>query len=73
MAKTKKAAMVRPVPARPDDLPLFANRELERKLINTLQLMQNTRAYTVLEYHQTWAFVHFEGELEPRTITFRTR
>ena len=73
MAKTRKTAMVRSVPARPEDLPIFADHELELKLIKTLQLMHNTQAYTVLEYHPTWASVHFEGELEPRTITYRSK
>ncbi len=68
---TKKKAMVQPPPARPADLPLFSDPVLEKKLIKTLQLRKNNRSYTVLEYHQNWASVHFEGDLEPTTITYK--
>ncbi len=71
MAK-KKVAMVSPKPAKPDELPLFASPELERKLIKTLHLIKNNRFYTVLEYHNTWASVHFEGDSEPKTVTYRS-
>jgi hypothetical protein len=68
---TKKKAMVQPVPARAADLPIFADPALQLRLIKTLQKQGNDRAYTVLEYHQAWASVHFEGDLEPKTITYR--
>ncbi len=59
--------------ARASDLPIFADPALEAKLVNTLQLMGNDRAYTVLEYHATWAWVHFEGDAEAKTITYKTK
>jgi len=73
MAKTKKIAMVQPRPASNEDLPIFADLALKLKLIKTLRLLKNDRSYTVLEYHQNWASVHFEGDLEPQTITYRDK
>jgi len=70
---SKKRAMVSPPPARPEDLPIFADPQLEKKLLKTLHSMKNTRAFTVIEYHETWASVHFEGELKPRTVTYRDK
>ena len=72
MAK-RKTAMVQSPPARSEDLPLFASLELQLKLIKTLRLIKNDRSYTVLEYHQNWASVHFEGDQEPKTITYRDK
>ncbi len=68
---TKKKAMVQPAPGRPDELPIFADPELEHKLIKTLKALKNDRAYTVLEYHPSWASVHFEGDTDPKTITYK--
>ena len=73
MAKTKKIAMVQPRPASNEDLPIFADLALKLKLIKTLRLLKNDRSYTVLEYHQNWASVHFEGDQEPKTITYRDK
>ncbi len=70
MAK-KKVGMVQPPPGRTSDLPIFADPALEQKLIKTLQALKNTRSYTVVEYHATWASVHFEGDLEPIAITYK--
>ncbi len=58
--------------ARDEELPLFADPALEAKLIKTLHLMGNDRPYVVLEYHKTWSWVHFEGDQEAKTITYRT-
>ena len=69
----RKTAMVQPIASRPEELPLFASPELEAKLIKTLQLMGNDRAYDVLEYHATWAWVHFEGDAEGKTITYKIK
>ncbi len=69
---SKKKSMVQPPPGRSEDLPIFADLHLVAKLLRTLRFMQNNRAYTVLEYHATWASVHFEGDLEPRVVTYRT-
>ncbi len=71
MAK-RKTAMVQPPAGRPEDLPIFASPELEQKLIKTLKVLKNNRSYTVLEYHETWASVHFEGDLEARAITYKS-
>jgi hypothetical protein len=71
MSSKKKVAMVSPSPARAADLPIFADPALELRLIKTLRVLKNTRAYTVLEYHQSWASVHFEGDLEPTTVTYK--
>ncbi len=68
---SKKKAMVAPTPARPDELPIFADQVLVAKLLKTLQLMKNDRAYVVFEYHAGWASVHFEGDAEPVTVTYK--
>ncbi len=73
MATKRKTAMVQPVASRPDELPIFANPDLEQRLTITLQLTGNDRAYTVLEYHPTWASVHFEGDLKPKVIHYRSK
>ncbi len=70
MAK-RKTAMVQGRPAFPEDLPLCASPALERKLIKTLHQLKNNRSYTVIEYHTTWASVHFEGDLEPTAVTYK--
>jgi hypothetical protein len=62
--------MVQDPPSKGQNLPLFADPSLQMKLIHTLELQGNDRAYTVLEYHRDWASVHFEGELEPKSITY---
>ncbi len=69
MAK-KKTAMVQPAAGRPGDLPLFADTKLQMKLINALEDQGNDRAYVVLEYHATWASVHFEGDENPKIINY---
>ncbi len=71
MATKKKKAMVSPPPGRVSDLPIFASPALEKKLIKTLQLRKNNRSYTVIEYHESWASVHFEGDNEPTTVTYK--
>ncbi len=69
-SKRPKMAMVAPAPARPDELPIFADPALHDRLLRTLKAMKNNRSYTVIEYHKSWASVHFEGDLEPKTITY---
>ncbi len=69
MAK-KRTAMVAPIPARPDDLPIFADPALVDRLLRTLKARKNDRAYTVIEYHTSWASVHFEGDTDPVTVTY---
>jgi len=69
----KKKAMVQPPPARSEDLPLFASLELQLKLIKTLRHMKNDRSYTVLEYHRTYASVHFEGDAGPKTVSYKEK
>ncbi len=66
----KKIAMVQGPPVRTEDLPIFTDPFLEVLLSKTLKALKNDRAYTVLEYHQTWALVHFEGAFEPQPITY---
>ncbi len=70
---SKKKAMVSPPPGRTSDLPIFADPVLVRKLLKTLQLLKNDRAYTVLEYHENWASVHFEGVQQPKTVTYKEK
>ncbi len=66
----KKKAMVQPPAGRPDDLPLFADPALEARLIKTLQKKGNDRPYTVIEYHTTWAAVHFSGDEKPIIVKY---
>ena len=73
MAIKRKQAMVSPPPGRPADLPIFADPPLVKKLIKTLHILKNNRSYTVVEYHETWASVHFEGDPEPKTITYKDK
>lgn len=68
-----KVPMVQPAPKKPSEMSIFADDELKKKLIKTLRLMKNNRSYTVLEYHQNWASVHFEGDHEPKSITYRDK
>jgi hypothetical protein len=72
MAKRRVAMVQGPPLKSAEDLPIFVNPDLEDKLIKTLKLLKNTRAYTVLEYHHTWASVHFEGDLSSKTITYQS-
>lgn len=72
MAK-RKAAMVQPSPAKAEDMLDIASTDLQLKLIETLRRMKNDRAYTVLAYHKTWAMVHFEGDPEPKAITYKEK
>jgi hypothetical protein len=67
----RKIAMVQPVSKPVSDLPLFTDAELQVKLLKALQVLKNDRAYVVLEYHNTWAAVHFEGASEPTTIKYK--
>ncbi len=67
----KKKAMVQPSPARPSHMPWIVSPELKQKLIRTLKLLKNTRAYSVLEYHSRYAVVHFEGDYQATTIPYK--
>ncbi len=66
----KKTAMVQPAAGRPDDLPLFADPKLQSKLIKALKARGNDRPYVVLEYHATWAAVHFQGDEKPQIVKY---
>ncbi len=66
----KKMAMVQPIASRPEELPLFADQKLQIKLIKALADLGNDRPYVVLEYHATWAAVHFEGDEKPQIIKY---
>lgn len=72
-SSSRKIAMVQPRPASNQDLPIFADLALKLRLIKTLRLLKNNRAYTVLEYHQNWASVHFEGDQDPKVVTYRDK
>jgi hypothetical protein len=77
--KARKTAMVspavlyggQPVAKPASDLPLFTEAEQQAKLIKTLQALKNDRAYTVLEFHNKWASVHFEGDTNPTMIHYK--
>jgi len=59
--------MVQPL-ASTADLPMWANPDLELKLIKVLKQRKNDRPYVVLEYHATWASVHFQGDDQPVVV-----
>lgn len=71
MPKTRKTAMVSPVAKPASDLPIFADDDLQLKLLKTLKSLKNDRAYVVLEYHSKWASVHFEGDADPIMIHYK--
>ncbi len=69
MASKKKVAMVQPPPS-VSELPVFADPALEHRLLKALQKIKNNRAFTVVEYHSSWASVHFEGDIQPTKIDY---
>jgi ABC-type Fe3+-hydroxamate transport system substrate-binding protein len=71
MARSRKTAMVQGPPVRSVvELPIFADPFLQDKLVKTLRARKNNRAFIVVEYHNTWASVHFEGDAQPTMIEY---
>jgi hypothetical protein len=68
-AASVKVAMVTPVP-QTSDHPVIIGPGSAAKLAVALQILGNDRAYTVIKVKgNTWT-VHFEGDSEPKVITF---
>lgn len=65
----KKTAMVQPAPTVPGTAAHVPS-SASVKLAMALQIIGNDRAYTVINIEGNIWTVHFEGDIEPKVITF---